>query len=395
MVVNFPRVTLTKFLEFMNRLKGVKKVNKSRLAKSLGYKSAAGIASHISTALGMDLVQITKDEIKLTERGERFCESDLARRKMITDFLLDAKNGLGRFTKSLESKGRLIPIKDIQEILMLFVEKEKDAKIIAGNIVEWYDFANLFKKRERFVESYLIFAKQIGVISNYFSLPNIERKLYMDLVSIQFANSASEHPYSFHKIKGLYTKFERSEGKTSERIMKDLVSSIFAVIGFTTQYQKGPRQEKVLKFKDEGDDLLVIFPRLDPHAIEDVGGVALACELKKSKSNKKSVMQASTFSDVVRKEFPNFLVFPLVISGRDRFMDSAARNYASTSFVIHIPLQFLMAILDLQYKRFQKGERLVTPIKILLVLSELFTQQEVEPFVFDLIKMVEEKLKHV
>lgn len=38
MIVNFPRVTLTKFLEFMNRLKGVKKVNKSKLAKSLGYK---------------------------------------------------------------------------------------------------------------------------------------------------------------------------------------------------------------------------------------------------------------------------------------------------------------------------------------------------------------------
>lgn len=392
MVINFPRVTLRKFLEFINRLKGIEKADKTKLAKSLGYKSAAGIGSHISTALNIRLININKDIIELNELGKKFCSSDLTKRKIIVDFLLDEEKGLGKVTRSLQTKGRLIPIEDIQEILMLFVEKEKDAKTIAGNIVEWYDFANLFKKRKDFVESYLIFAKQIGVISNYFSLQNVERKLYMDLVPIQFANSASVHPYSYHKIKGLYTQFERSEGKTSEKIMKDLVSSIFTIVGFTTQYQRGPRQEKVLKFKEEGDDLLVLFPRLDPHTIEDVGGVALACELKKSKSNKKSVMQASTFADVVRKEFLNFLVFPLIISGRDRFMDSVARNYASTSFVIHIPLQFLMTILDLQYERFQKGERLITPIDILLVLSELVSKQEVEPFVSDLIKMIKEKL---
>jgi len=393
MTINFPRVTLSKFLEFMDRLKGIKKVNKSKLAKSLGYKSAVGISSHISTALAMDLVKITKEEIELSDLGRKFCESKLVRRKIVTNFLLNDTRGLGVFTKSLEAKGRIIPIKDIRDILMLFVEKKREAEILAGNLIEWYNFANLFKKRKNFVESYLIFAKQIGVISNYFAPQNVERKLYMDLVSFEFDNPTSAHPFSYHKIKGLFPAFEAAEGKASERIMKKLVSSIFTVIGFTTQYQYGPRQEQVLKFKDEGDDLLVTFPRLDPHTIEDIGGVALACELKKSKSSKKAVMQANAFSDVVKKEFPNFLVFPIVISGRDRFMDSSARNYASASFVIHIPLQFLKAVLDKQYERFQKGERLITPIEILLILSELFTQQEVEPFVSDLLRMVDEKLK--
>ena len=390
---NFPRVTLSKFLEFMDRLKGVGKVNKSKLAKSLGYKSTVGISSNIFTALGMDLVRVTGEEIELSDLGKKFSESDLVRRKIVTNFLLDEEKGLGIFTKSLETKGRIIPIKDVRDVLMLFVEKKREAEILAGNLIEWYDFANLFKRRGDFVESYLIFAKQIGIISNYFALQNIERKLYMDLVSFDFGNPTSPHPVSYHKIKELFSALETAEGKTSEGIMKKLVSSMFTVIGFTTQYQSGPRQEKVLKFKDEGDDLLVMVPRLDPHTIEDIGGVALACELKKSKSSKKAVMQAATFSDVVKKEFPNFLVFPIVISGRERYMDRAARDYASTSSVIHIPLRFLRGILELQYEKFHKGERLITPIEILLILSELFTQQEVEPFVSDLLKMVDEKLK--
>lgn len=393
MTINFPRVTLNKFLEFMDRLGGVKKVNKLKLAKSLGYKSIHGIASHISTALSMGLINIDPDNIWLTEIGEKFCGSDLLRKKIITDFLLDEEKGLGKFTESLQTKGRLVPIREIRNITMLFVEKERDAEILTGNLIEWYDFANLFKKRENFVESYLIFAKQIGVISNYFTHQNIERKLYMDLISFEFDNPTSAHPMSYHKIKELFPALEAAQGKTAEGIMKKLVSSIFTVTGFTTQYQSGPRQEQVLKFKDEGDDLLVMFPRLDPHAIEDLGGVALACELKKSKSSKKAVMQATTFSNVVKKEFPNFLVFPIVISGRERYMDRVARDYASTSSVFHIPLQFLRGILDMQHERFHKGERLITPIEILLILSELFTQQEVEPFVSDLMKMVYEKVK--
>lgn len=393
MTMNFPRVTMRKFLEFMDRLKGVEKVSKSKLAKSLGYKSVVGISSYISTALTMDLVKVGKEEIALLDLGKKFCESDLARRKIIANFLLDDVRGLGTFTKSLEAKGRIIPIKDIQDILMMFVEKQKDAKILAGNLIDWYEFANLFKKRKNFVESYLIFAKGIGVISNYFELRNVERRLYMDLVSFEFDNPASAHSLSSHNIKKLIPAFEAAEGKAAEGIMKELVSSIFIVIGFTTQYQSGPRQNQVLKFKDEGDDLLVVFPRLDPHTIKDIGGVALACELKKSKSSKKAVMQANTFSDVVKKEFPNFLVFPIVVSGTDRFMDSTARDYASTSFVIHIPLRFLKDVLAMQYERFRKGERLITPIEILLILSELFTQQEVEPFASDLVKMVDEKLE--
>lgn len=393
MTLNFPRVTLKKFLEFMDRLKGVEKVSKSKLAKSLGYKSVVGISSHISTAMAMNLVKVTKEEIELTDLGKKFCEGNLARRKITVNFLLDDVGGLGTFTKSLEAKGRVIPVKDIQDILMMFVEKKKDAKILAGNLIDWYKFANLFRKREDFVESYLIFAKEIGVISNYFALPNVERKLYMNLLSFEFDNPASAHPLSYHNIKKLFSVFIEAEGKAAESIMKKLVSSIFTVIGFTTQYQSGPRQDQVLKFKDEGDDLLVMFPRLDPHTIKDIGGVALACELKKSKSSKKAVMQATTFSDVVEKEFPNFLPFPIVISGRERYMDRAARNYASTSFVIHIPLQFLSGILDVQYERFHKGEKLITPVEILLVLSELFTQHEVEPFVSDLLKMVDKKLQ--
>jgi hypothetical protein len=393
MSVNFPRVTLRKFLKFMDRLKGVENVSKSKLAKSLGYKSVVGISSHISTALAMDLVKVTKEEIELSDLGKKFRESNLTRRKIITDFLLDDVKGLGTFSKSLEAKGRIIPIKDIRDILMMFVEKKRDAEILAGNLTDWYEFANLFKKRKDFVESYLIFAKQIGVISNYFELGNVERKIYMDLVSFEFDNPASAHPLSYHNIKKQFPAIETAEGKPAEGIMKNLVSSIFTVIGFTTQYQSGPRQEQVLKFKDEGDDLLVVFPRLDPHTTKDIGGVALACELKKSKSSKKAVMQATTFSDVVEKEFPSFLTFPIVISGRERYMDRAARGYASTSSVIHIPLQFLKSVLDMQYERFHKGEKLITPIEILLILSELFTQQEVEPFISDLLRMINEKLR--
>jgi len=177
--LNFPRVTLSKFLEFMDRLGGVEKVDKSKLAKSLGYKSVHGIASHISTALSMELIDIHKDNISLTEIGEKFCVNDLLKKKIVADFLLDEEKGLGKFTKSLQTKGRRVTTKEIRTITMLFVEKEKHAEILAGNLIEWYGYANLFKKRGDSVESYLILAKQIGVISNYFVLQNVERKLYM------------------------------------------------------------------------------------------------------------------------------------------------------------------------------------------------------------------------
>ncbi len=171
--------------------------------------------------------------------------------------------------------------------------------------------------------------------------------------------------------------------------MLEFTSRVFRILGFHTQYKNGPRRNVEPPLGSTGDDLMAIIPTTGQAASQQIGGLAFACELKRSHANKKAVSQSVTFMNQILEKYPNFLVLPLVISDGDRYVDDIAQSYASTSMVVHFPLEFFKYIIDEQVKRYQNGNPLLTALDFIRLVIELHSIKEIEPRLSDLLQKIE------
>lgn len=384
----FPRIATEKLRVFMQRLCSKSPVEKIKLAKSLSYKNTSGIGHHLNTAQNLCFITVTGDEVSITSRGKEFC-NEANQSRIISDYLMDATSGLGDFTNCIRNVGPQIDSQTIVSCIQLFVTKEQTAKVLAGTVIDWYKFAGYIYPRGNGFQSVLPATSLVHNLTAWYSETGIDLSLYVNLTLAEFASAGSHDPLSYSQLTKYYSNFKTASPNDAEKPMLEFTSRVFRILGFHSQYKNGPRKDSEPPLGSDGDDLMVIIPTTGQAASQHIGGLAFACELKRSHASKKAVSQSVTFTNQILEKHPDFLVLPLVISDGDRYVDVTAQSYASTSMVVHFPLEFFKCIIDEQLKRYQDGETLLTALDFIRLVIELHSKREIEPRLSHLIQWIE------
>ncbi|MFW9787161.1 MAG: hypothetical protein ACFFE2_15800 [Candidatus Thorarchaeota archaeon] len=383
----FPKINTEKLREFMRKLCSKSPVEKTKLAKSLGYKNSAAIANHLSTAQNLNLINTENSEVSITSRGREFC-NETNQGRIISDFLMDEKDGLGHLTNCIRTEGTQIDNQVIVSCIQLFVEEERNAKSLAGTVIDWYEFAGFIYRRDKEFQSVLPATSLVHNLTSWYSEKGLDLSLYLDLTSAEFISASSQNPLSHSQLMKCYNDFKTASPDKAEAPMLEFISRVFRILGFHSQYKNGPRKNTEPPLGSTGDDLMVIIPTTGQAASQQIGGLAFACELKRSHASKKAVSQSVTFMNQILEKYPSFLVLPLVISDGDRYVNDIAQSYALSSMVVHFPLEFFKCIIDEQMKRYQKGSSLLTSLDFIRLVIELHSVKKIEPRLSDLMQRI-------
>ncbi|MHA1769119.1 MAG: hypothetical protein ACTSV3_04635 [Candidatus Thorarchaeota archaeon] len=388
MIENVPLVKIEKLIELMKLFSSTDSIEKDRLSKALHVHNYAGISSRVKTAMMLGLLDDDDKSINLTPKGEDFTKGHDNQVRCVSNFLIDDRDGLGAVTDCLKNEGPQFSPKEVQKCVQLHVNRETQAKKSAGILISWYQFADMLRKNKDHIDSTLsMLDYQLGEAS-LFSNESLDFKLYLDLTLAEFDTPSSNSPLSFENIQKTYRLFCNAKPSDSETFMLDFTSKAFRILGFSAIFRRGPRLFGNLDFGSMGDDLFVVLPHTGRISDKSIHGVAFACELKRSIGNKKAVGQAELFMNQVKAEFPKLQVFPIVITGAECYHDRTARTYASSSHVMHIPLEFLFEMFKLQLKKYRNQEKLVTALDFISLYSQLRSVQEIEPRTPDLLEMI-------
>ena len=379
-----PRVHYKKMEGLITKLCPLQKMEKGKLWKVMGFDGKAAITSHIKAAISFGLIDEQGDTISLTTKGIEFCQGQKERIGILLNFLTDTKEGLGELTEAIRQTGSPLTKEQIKDCIFLFVDKEHDARSLINVLLSWYEEAGLLKVGESFIYSFLQTSNFVMQIGSLLSREALDLSLYTLLLASEFGIQQRTHPLSYEQIKSAYDLFKTNTPSSAEEDMMRFLSRVFQVLGFYVQMENGPRNQGKLEFGSQGDDFLVSFPLVFPTQIDNIGGIAFACELKRKRADKKGASQALTFSNVVQEVYPDYHVVPIVISDSERYVDDIAAKYASSSNVTHLPLEFLKIAVDLQLTQYSAGQNLITPLEIIKIIIHLNQNRIIEPRISDL-----------
>jgi hypothetical protein len=392
--VRLPRIGVKGLKPFLHYAMASERTPLDVIATAMGYEekerasSASQLANYIWTADVFGLAVREGDEILLKAKGRKFLKSDDSAKQIIRE-AFSSDFVLGPFSRMLCVKGKVISAEEFNRVVTIY---SKDPA--AGNRVqEWMLFAGLISEKED------------GNIDLHFELTDtgvhrphnrvsLQERIYRNLVFIGFLKSDSSNPQNYKAIEQLLNDFRTSLPDKSERKMCELVARILSCFGFVCQFENGPREErdagkaKRLEFGPQGDDLAAFT-----YAAEELDGIALAAELKRSRANKNSVKQAVLFRDRIETLYnKSVAAIPVVISDSSGYCDRVAKEYASTSRVVHLPLSGLWALLEKQKDRFESGDTLIDSFHILRCINSLIQSEYYEPTDQDLSNLVQSML---
>jgi len=392
--VRLPRIGVEGLKSFLHYAMASEHTPLDVIATAMGYEekegasSASQLANYIWTAEVFGLAVREDDEILLKAKGRKFVKSDNSAKQIIRE-AFSSGLVLGPFSRMLRIKDKEISAQEFNRVVTLY---SKDP--VAGNRVrEWMQFADL------------ILEKEDGNIDLHFELTDtgvhrphnsfaLQEHIYRTLVFVGFLKSDSSNPQNYKAIEQLLNDFRASLPDKSERKMCELVARILSCLGFVCQFENGPREEreaeqaKRLEFGPQGDDLAAFT-----YAAEELNGIALATELKRSRADKNSVKQAVLFKDRIEAFYnKSVAAIPVVISDSSGYCDRVAKEYASTSRVVHLPLSGLWALLEKQKERFESGDTLIDCFHILRCINSLIQSEYYEPTDQELLNLVQRML---
>ena len=181
----FPKINTEKLRIFMRRLCSISPVDKTKLAKSLSYKNSAALGNHLSTAENLNFITVTNDDVSITSRGKEFC-NEANQGRIISDYLMDETDGLGQLTNCIRTEGTQIDNQTIVSCIQLFVAEERNAKSLAGTVIDWYEFAGFIYRRNKEFQSVLPATSLVHNLTSWYSEKGLDLSLYIDLTSSEF-----------------------------------------------------------------------------------------------------------------------------------------------------------------------------------------------------------------
>jgi hypothetical protein len=154
-------------------------------------------------------------------------------------------------------------------------------------------------------------------------------------------------------------------------------------LGFSPRMRNSPHEGTArVSFetaKGGGDVVLFFHHPVESRSITFQGG-ALACEAKSTEGNigSKAVGQARNLASKVREAFPEYFVYPAIISRSTIGYDGSGLDLAPPE-VVHLTSEGLIALLEIQRSQFSAGGRLILPPHIFAVLDEFTKNDNLQP----------------
>jgi hypothetical protein len=237
----------------------------------------------------------------------------------------------------------------------------------------------------------LYFPEELGLL---------EEERYRHLAATGYSNPASESEYSYHAIKRALDEFRKVPPEKAEGVMRKFVQGALTVMGIIAQTEDGPREAATgpkksrVHFGSQGEDSVGFFLRPPAVLAETSAGLVLAMELKRTASDKKAVGQATTAAGQWRAYFDGkATVLALTISDSETYAEKAAREYAATNGVVHLPAEALAKLAALQQDLFTDGRNLIVPVHIWALLDGFVQTGYTEPTTSDVIQGTQELLE--
>jgi len=160
------------------------------------------------------------------------------------------------------------------------------------------------------------------------------------------------------------------------------VASVFHRLGFSTRLRDGVRETKLnLTYQRPGGGDLAAFCHF-PILAEGIvhAGFAIACEAKSTEGpvGSTAVGQVRNLAEKIKEKYKGYVVHLVVASRSKVGYDTSGREQASPE-VIHLTAGVLLRLMDLQLARAREGVKLITPLSIMLTISDLGKCQELQP----------------
>jgi len=381
--------------ELLGRFPALDDVSVAELALAFSSKDKSrprrAVAKHLDTALAFGLIAEDRGRVRLTHRGRCLREGGQGGERAIRAAF--ATEGLARRVGEALLRDTPLSEEEATTRLSMYGQASSSAQwsewLEAGRLVLRTE-AGLIAKADSFIP--LIDAFQEC------DFWQMEREIYVRLVRSHRGSAPELRDLDEETLLGAYESMHSAEADQAEAAMLPLLDACFRIMGFEVQRHNGEREHRCkskgqpsFDFGQRGDDLAAIFLRAPLVYSGPCAGWVLAIEAKAGAAPKKALGQAVTFAGRVTSAWgEGITAYPVVVSDRDAYVDRVAKVYARDNGVVHLPLEGIVELARLQWKRYESGRELITPPALLSFIQFARTIAYVEPGPQELAKTVEE-----
>ena len=271
--------------------------------------------------------------------------------------------------------------------------KDSSARQYLDRLIGWGEFAGILEVERGFVKlCRKYYSGAIITGTDYIDLDTLKtvfgRYLY-DIYTEKNIDSLIKH------LNDLEEQAAKSGNKRKGNIFEKIVAGYFEILGFSARTITG-HMEKVVGLsytsKDGGGDVGLFVHLPVQTRAERYEGIAIACEAKATSNGapKKAIDQVRTFSEQIKKMYPNYLVYKVVISNSIGYEPVYAREKAYPD-VVHFPLAILRSLVELQRDKFQRNEKLLTPFDIIDIFESCIRDGALEATLEYVLNLIKEK----
>jgi len=331
-----------------------------------------------------NLVEISDKTISLTEISGRLLRFTGQKR---IDFLkssyLLAREPFKYLIEELGSLDKEFTSLELSKVIKLkFFPKAKwektEPKQVGETYCSWLEYLGIIKKEgEKFK-----YAGGKVIISGIEALKDfeflMERALKHRIVD-HITNSKEIIKNSLDILDKIES--EQDDNKRG-KLFQEFVKIAFLPLGFVCRKKNSHYERELEVFKDNtgGGDVALFhhFPLHGKDVLFD-GGI-LGCEAKSTKSNigGKAVGQSRNFTKKLSEKFPKYFFQPIIISRSETGLDPSGIHLAPPE-VIHLNHKCILKMLEIQKKRVENNEYLITPSEIFSFFEELVLEQKLQP----------------
>lgn len=255
--------------------------------------------------------------------------------------------------------------------------KESSKKQYIEKLINWGIFAEIILTEKNWVSLHPKYLTNTPLVES----ANAD---YEEVFDKYLYDEFSERGMStvLKQMSELESELTRSGDKRKGEIFEKIIYQHFRILGFSVRMKAGEKESEAgLSYASrEGGGDVGLFVHL-PSQIQTrlYDGIAIACEAKATSNGapKKSIDQVRTFSEQIKKLYPNYMIFKIVVSQSIGYEPVYAREKAFPD-IVHIPLAVMRNLVNLQANKFRENKRLLTPFNIIRVISTSIAEGKLE-----------------
>jgi len=246
-----------------------------------------------------------------------------------------------------------------------------------GILINWGNYPKILKTEQNMIKLSPEFIKEeikLYIPEDIDIVQIMEKNIYDTLCEINLKDIRKKLANSEKELK----LNSNNRGKK----FQEIIAFYFKFLGFSVRTQDGLKEKNTgLSYQPNsggGDIGLYIHIPISTNS-KVYRGVAIACEVKATENGapKKALDQVRTFSEQIKKLYPDYKLYKLVISNSIGYEPYYARDKASPD-VVHIQYSTLKKIIELQFEKFNNNKKLLSGIDLVKFLDASINECNLE-----------------